>query len=438
VLILGVFFLGLFVYGLLARVFDRRGVTPQIVALALGLAVGIAIAGTSEVKVDTEILHIAGEAALVLCLFVDAARIQVPALRGSAALPARLLAIGLPLTVIAGALVALVVLPGIDLLDAVILAALVAPTDAALGSAVVSSPLIPLRIRQALNVESGLNDGLVTPLVLVGVVIANSPESGSPTGWVADAVAQIGLGTVAGVVVGVGGAVLLRVAMRRGWVMPASQWMIAPALAALAWAVAEGVGGNIFIAAFVAGLAATASFGRIPDDLLEFGEVSGELLGLAVFFLFGALVPSLGPYEPAVILFAGLALTVVRMAPVAISLIRTGLAPETVAFVAWFGPRGLASIVLAVVALGDGADGAPPFPPAVVSAVALTVVLSVFAHGLTAVPAVAAYRRRLDRLHDGAPEHKPATELPVRRSALHRRPPASPAAVTGPQIIPNG
>jgi NhaP-type Na+/H+ or K+/H+ antiporter len=433
VLILGTFFVGLLVYGLLARLFDARGLTPQIVALVLGMAVGVAIAGSSEVKVDTEFLHLAGEAALVLCLFVDAARIHVPALRGTAVLPARLLAIGLPLTVIAGTVVAVVILPGITLLDAVILAALVAPTDAALGSAVVSSPLIPLRIRQALNVESGLNDGLVTPLVLVGVVIATSPEGASTTGWVADAAAQIGLGTVAGVVVGVGGALLLRVAMRHRWVMPGSQWMVAPALAALAWALAEDLGGNIFIAAFVAGLAATATFGRVPDDLLEFGEISGELLGLAVFFLFGALVPSLGPYEPAIILFAVLALTLVRILPVAISLIRTGLAPETVAFVAWFGPRGLASIVLAVVAVGDGAEGAPPFPPVVVSAVALTVVLSVFAHGLTAVPAVAAYRQRLDRLPDDAPEHEATAELPARRSALHRR-----VAAMADPITPNG
>jgi NhaP-type Na+/H+ or K+/H+ antiporter len=436
VLIFGIFFAGLLAYGLLARLLDPRGVTPQIVALALGVLVGLAIAGTPEVKVDIEVLHLAGEAALVLCLFVDAARIRVPDLRASEGLPVRLLAIGLPLTVIAGAFVAIVVLPGIDALDAFILAALVAPTDAALGSAVVSSPLIPLRIRQALNVESGLNDGLVTPLVLVGVVISTSPEGFSASGWIADAVAQIGLGTIAGLVIGVGGALLLRVALRRRWVLPGSQWMIAPALAALAWAFAEALGGNIFIAAFVAGLAATATFGRVSDDVLEFGEVGGELLGLAVFFLFGILVPGLGPYTPAVIVFTVLALTIVRIVPVAISLVGTGLAPETVAFMGWFGPRGLASIVLGVVAVGDSAEGPLPFPPIVVSAVALTVVLSVVAHGLTAVPAVEALRKRLDRLPDDAPEHEATAELPVRRTAMHLRRSAGPATAEG-QITPN-
>jgi sodium/hydrogen antiporter len=415
--IVGVFFAGLLGYGLLSRVLDRRSVTPQSVLLLLGLGLGLLLSGSDELAFDTEFLHVAGEAALILCLFVDAARIDVGALRGSAGLPARLLAIGLPLTLVAGTAVALLVLPGIRPLDAFLLAALVAPTDAALGALVVSSPRVPLRIRQALNVESGLNDGLVTPIVLVAVVAGAAEGTSGATGWITDAVAQIALGAVAGIVVGAGGALALRAAVRRRLMLDGARWMAAPALAFLAWFVAIQVGGNAFVAAFVAGFASTAAFGRVPDDFLEFGELGGELLGLAVFFSFGVLVPSLGPFDLGVILFAILALTAVRMVPVAVSLVGTHLAPSTVAFVGWFGPRGLASIVLALVAIGDG-EGEPAFSAVVVSAVALTVTLSVLAHGLSAGPAVRLYQRSVGRLPPDAPEGAVAAELRTRRQAL--------------------
>lgn len=418
-LILGIFFAGLLAYGLLSRVLDARSLTPQIVMLCVGLVLGVFVAGTPEVGIDTEFLHVAGEAALILCLFVDAARIDIAALRGSAGLPARLLAIGLPLTLAAGTLVALLLFPDLPLLDAVLLAILVAPTDAALGVLVVSSPKVPIRIRQALNVESGLNDGLVTPLVLV-VVVAGQAEGSGTSGWFVDALGQIGLGVVAGAVVGAGGATMLRFASRREWVLDGARWVVAPALAFLAWFVAIELGGNAFVAAFVAGFASTATIGRVSDELLEFGEVGGELLGLAVFFMFGVLVPSLGPFDPPTILFAIAALTIVRMIPVAIALIGTRLAPATVTFMGWFGPRGLASIVLALVAIGDGAAGPPAFAPLVIAAVALTVTLSVLSHGLSAGPAVRWYGNAVARLPAGAPELESSGVVPVRGRALAR------------------
>jgi NhaP-type Na+/H+ or K+/H+ antiporter len=418
VLILGVFFAGLLVYGLFSRVFDTRSLTPQVTMLAIGLGLGAFVAGTGEFGIDAELFHVAGETALILCLFIDAARIDVGALRGSAGLPTRLLAIGLPLTLVAGTVAALIVFPGIVPIDALLLAILVAPTDAALGILVVSSPKVPLRIRQALNVESGLNDGLVTPLVLVAVIAGQAEAGATNAGWIADAVAQLGFGTIAGLAVGVGGALALKVAVRRQWVLEGARWMTAPALAFLAWFVADLVGGNAFVAAFVAGLASTATYGRVPDDFLEFGEVAGELVGLAVFFLFGVLVPALGPFDLPVILFAILALTVVRMGPVAVSLIGTGLAPSTVAFMGWFGPRGLASVVLALVAIGDGASEPPVFDPVVVSAVALTVILSVFAHGLTSGPAVRWYEQQIVGLSSDAPERAAATDVAVRGRAV--------------------
>lgn len=426
-LILGTFFVGLLAYALFSRVLDSRSLTPQITLLAFGLALGSAVAGSSEVTVDREILHTAGEAALILCLFVDAARIDVGRHRGTAILPFRLLAVGLPLTIAAGVLAAIGVLPGIDPLDAFLLAALVAPTDAALGAIVVTSPRVPLRIRQALNVESGLNDGLVTPLVLVAVAVGAADAGGGTSGWVVDAVEEIGLGTVAGILVGAGGALLLRLAIRRAWILDGATWITAPAMAFLAWFVADTIGGNAFIAAFVAGLACTVTYGRVPDAFLGFGELGGELLGLVVFFGFGVLLPELGPFDLPVIVFAVLALTVVRMVPVAVSLIGTGLSPATTVFVGWFGPRGLASIVLAIAALGDG-EAAPVFAPIVVSSVALTVVLSVVAHGISAGPAVRAYERAVRALPTGSPEHDDVVHVRARGRAVTAHPPASSSA----------
>jgi NhaP-type Na+/H+ or K+/H+ antiporter len=413
-----VFFAGLLAYGLVSRLLEARSITPQVVMLGLGLMLGAIAVDQAEEQLDLELLKVTGEAALVLCLFVDAARIDVAALRGTAQLPVRLLAIGLPLTIVAGVMAALVVFPDLAVIDAVILAILIAPTDAALGALVATSPAVPVRIRQALNVESGLNDGLVTPLVLVAVAIAAAEGSGAPEGWIADAASQIGLGTVAGLAIGVGGAFLLRTAARRGWVLDGALWLAAPALAATTWLVAAQLGGNAFVAAFVAGLASTATYGRLPDDFLEFGELGGELLGLAVFFVLGIVVSAIGPFTPAHVVFALLALTVVRMVPVAISLVGTGLAPATVTFMGWFGPRGLASVVLGLIALEGTREATGGLGSTVGAAVTLTIALSVIAHGLSAGPAVRAYARFIDRLPPGAPELGHASELRTRGRVL--------------------
>jgi NhaP-type Na+/H+ or K+/H+ antiporter len=413
-----VFFAGLLAYGLVSRILETRSLTPQVVLLGLGLVLGAVALDPAEEQLDLELLKLTGEVALVLCLFVDAARIDVAALRGTAQLPVRLLAIGLPLTIVAGVLAALFAFPGMAIIDAVILAILVAPTDAALGALVATSPAVPVRIRQALNVESGLNDGLVTPLVLVAVAVAIAEGAGAPEGWIPDALSQIGWGTVAGLAVGIGGAALLRASSRRGWMLDGARWLAAPALAALTWLVATQLGGNAFVGAFVAGLASTATYGRLPDDFLEFGELGGELLGLAVFFVLGILVSAIGPFGPGEILFAVLALTAVRMIPVAISLVGTGLAPPTVAFMGWFGPRGLASVVLAIIVLHGTSETTGGLGSTIFGAVTLTIVLSVIAHGLTAGPAVRAYARAVERLPATAPERAHAAELRTRGRVL--------------------
>ena len=419
-LTVGLFFAGLLAYALISRLLDRRSVTAQIVMLALGVGLGIAVRGTPEMTFDVELLGAAGEAALILALVVDAARIDIGALRRTAGLPLRLLAIGLPLTIVAGTAAAIVVLPGITVIEAVILATLLAPTDAALGAMVVNSPIVPRRIRQALNVESGLNDGLVTPIVVVAATLAVSGGDLGDTAWISDAFAQIALGVIAGVVVGVAGALAVRFAVARRWMLEGTYWVVIPAIGILAWFVAHELGGNVFVAAFAAGLATTATYGRVPEAFLEFAEIGSELIGLIVFFLFGVLLVGIAAaFSVPIVIYAVLSLTVVRMLPVAISLRRTRLRSPTVAFIGWFGPRGLASIVLALVALGDG-GGPPPFGATVVAAVALTIALSVIAHGLSAGPAVARYGAFVATLPDDAAEHKQTTELRT-RGGLDRR-----------------
>ena len=198
-LTIGLFCAGLLVYALFSRLLDRVSLTAQILMLAIGVVLGIAVRGTPETTVDTELLGVAGELALILALVVDAARIDIGALRKTAGIPIRLLAIGLPLTIVAGTIVAMLLLPGITVIEAVIVATLLAPTDAALGAMVVNSPIIPRRIRQALNVESGLNDGLVTPIVLVAAAVAVAGGDVRDTAWIPDAVAQIAFGAFAGI-----------------------------------------------------------------------------------------------------------------------------------------------------------------------------------------------------------------------------------------------
>ncbi len=418
-LILAIFAAAIFGHALLSRLLDLRSITPQIVCLVAGLLTGLLATEVHLSQATAEELRVIGEIALVLCLFSDASRIDLRSERRSAGVPARLLLIGLPLTIVLGVLVGLAVLPGMGLTAAFLLAVLLAPTDAGLGQAIVTDRSIPVRIRQAINVESGLNDGLVTPLVLFAVAIEEAELSGTEGdgGWIRFAVSEIGLGILVGIVLGVVGARLVRWAIATNRLSGSSAWAVAPALAILAWTLTPWIGGNAFIAAFVTGMATTAAGGRLPSAFTHFGETAGELAGLAVFFLFGTLVPQIDGYSVPIVAYALLSLTVLRMLPVALALRGTRLSGPTVAFIGWFGPRGLASIVLALLALGDGRH--PTLQPLVAAAVASTVLLSVIAHGLSARPLSSWYARSVAALPATAPEFEDAPELPTRDRASH-------------------
>jgi sodium/hydrogen antiporter len=319
----------------------------------------------------------------------------------------------MPLTIAFGTATAAVLLTDLSVWEAAIVGTVLAPTDAALGQAVVSNPRVPVRVRQALNVEAGLNDGLSVPFLALFLILAVEEEGLSTNLWVRFALEQVGLGILVGVGIGLAGGWLVSLASRRAWMTGSFQRIAMLALALIAWALADQIGGNGFIAAFVGGLAIGPTVERIGEQLIRFTEAEGQLLNLSVFFIFGVL--AVGLMETLtwqVALYAVLSLTVIRMLPVAASLLGTHLRGISVLFAGWFGPRGLASIVLGLIVIAE----APQLAGAgeIELMVASTVLLSVLLHGVTAAPLSAAYARRVEGMPADAPEKREAVEMPTR------------------------
>ncbi len=349
-------------------------------------------------------------------LFSDAARIRVQDFRQGMGQYVRLLGVGLPLTILGGWLLALWLFPGIGVWLALLVAAALAPTDAALGIPVVTNPAVPSRIRRLITVESGLNDGIATPVVMVAIAGAASAEGLADAEGVGGALIELAIGAAIGVAVGLGGGWLLRRARRSQWAAEDFTGIAVLALAVLTYAAAVSLHGNGFVAAFCGGLAFGAVAGRRGPTELVFLEQASGLVSLLVWTAFGAVaIPIMfDRVDLTIVLYAVLSLTLVRMVPVALASIGAGLDRNTVLFVGWFGPRGLASLVFALIALeelGTGADDA-------VAVIGLTVLLSVLAHGLTAAPLATRYGHAATTK---TPEpREPVADLPVR--GLPRRP----------------
>jgi sodium/hydrogen antiporter len=399
----------LLAYAALSRRLATTVVSGPMIFVALGVVVGSQGLDLVDFSLSSDLVRTVVEATLVLVLFSDASRIDLAGLRRHLALPGRLLGIGLPLTVVLGVGAAALVYPNLALLELGLIAVILSPTDAALGQAVVSNPRLPVWVRQGLNVESGLNDGIAVPLftVLTAIAVAESGAGNHSLGVVL--VRQLSWGVVCGVGVGFLGGWILLAALRRGWSSPGWTGIAGLLVAVIAYASAVSLGGSGFIAAFCAGMV----FGQRTRDELpdatEFGEQAGQLLEAVTFLIFGGAILTVALEHPSgrAIVYAVLSLTVVRMVPVAIALLRSGTARPTVAFCGWFGPRGLASVLFLVLLVED----APTLDhlPAVAAAVTWTVALSVVLHGVTAVPLsdryAAWYERRTQR-----PEAKPIVE----------------------------
>lgn len=389
-------------------------ISAPIAFTTVGLMLGTGGFGWFDLEVDGEAVAILVEATLVLVLFTDAIRIDLRVLRREAALPGRLLGIGLPLTIVMGALGAALVIPGISTVEAVLLAAVLAPTDAALGQAVVSDHRLPVRLRQSLNVESGLNDGIAVPVVTVVLAIAVAEDAGSSAAWAELAAKQVGFGLLAGVAAGAIGGWLLDSRVKAGAVEGIYRQLATIAIAGAAFALAGLLDGNGFIAAFTAGLA----FGHFARSqcagVQDFTEDEGELLSAITFVIFGAVLvgPLLDNLTWQIAVYAVASLTVIRMVPVMISMIGSGTFFETRLFLGWFGPRGLASILFALVVVEELHT---PAGETIFAVAAWTVLASVFAHGVTANAWAGRLARRLAAETDPMPEMEPGTEMPTRR-----------------------
>lgn len=403
---------GIITFALCAKRLEDTVITPPLVFAAFGLLIGDSVLGLADLNFDNGLIHGLAQITLILVLFSDAARIDLRLLRKDHDLPVRMLLIGMPLTIVLGTVAALTLPLGLSFWEAALLAAILAPTDAALGQSVVSSRFVPLRIRQTLNVESGLNDGIALPVVLIFAFLAGAPQSGSEQDWLPFGAKQIVLGPLAGIAVGGAGAWLLDLASGRGWTTESYEGPAILGLAFLAYSGSELIGGNGFIAAFVSGLV----FGNVVRGrcgfIFEFAEAEGNFLVLLTFLIFGAAIlpTAFGAVDWAVLLYAVLSLTAIRMIPIAISLIGSGLRPATVAFLGWFGPRGLASILFALFILDE-----VPVPAgqhiAVITVVA--VALSIVVHGITAAPLSKRYGKLVAHM-ENAEETKPVSEMPLR------------------------
>lgn len=394
-----------FAYGLVSRRLEATVVTGPIAFTAAGVVLAIAVPYEPAASSNAKIFLQLAEVGLVLLLFSDAAHTDLSVLWKARSLPARLLVIGLPLTILLGALAAWLVLPGLDLWEAAILAAILAPTDAGLGQVIVTSPRAPLNVRQALNVEAGLNDGLSVPLLLFFMALAAVDIEGTRASLGQFVVEQLGYGVAIGASIGLGGGRLLALAARRSWISDMFKQAGVVSLPLLCLLVSEELDASMFIAAFVAGLAVQKGFKEAGRHSLEFGEIWGQLINLSVFFLFGgAVARNWRSIDLGVAAYAVLSLTVVRMLPVALALIGSGLSRPTVLFMGWFGPRGLASIVLGLAYLEQEIH--LPGEATIRVATMATVLLSIFAHGLSARPGIGFYARRIDRLDPDAPERR--------------------------------
>ncbi|KAB0488060.1 Sodium/hydrogen exchanger family protein [Pseudomonas reinekei] len=385
----------LLTYSIFAGRFESRLLNGPLMFMLAGLILGPAFLSILQPRIDREGLKILAELTLAIVLFSDAASADLKVLKAHEGLPLRLLLIGLPLTMLSGWLVGIWLFPQIPLIELAILATLLAPTDAALGKAVVSNPKVAASVREGLNVESGLNDGICVPVLLMFLALLVEEQAHSPLSLAVELfVEALGIGALIGAALTFIAWLLQRYSRKHHWQTPMWSQLTLPGLALLCFATAQALGGSGFIAAFVGGLLASYLFFEQKHNLLKASEEFASLLSVITWVVFGALVIpwAWSSFTLNIWLYAVLSLTVIRILPVLISLTGTGFDFETRLFIGWFGPRGLASIVFAVMIL----DYPLQAGRTLVAVAACTVLLSVLLHGLSANPWVSRLANRAD------------------------------------------
>lgn len=391
ILIIALVILG---YGYFSKLLFRFNISGPMIFAAVGIFLSPLGIGSSETKLNSELVRTTAEFALILVLFSDASRLNLKRLRQEWSIPVRLLFVGLPITIVAATLMAQSIFPNETTVYLLMMALILAPTDAALGKAVVTDKKVPEKIRSSINVESGLNDGIVFPiLITVVAMIMGGQEHTQNNNWIGYVAQQILFGTMIGSAVGYIGGHLSTKVIQNGWMEPNYHNLVPIALAILSYFLAEYFGGNGFIAAFFAGL----FVGNYSEDLRHhvenFVESEGDLLILISFLVFGfVFIPAIIDYwDLSVFLYAILSLTVLRMIPVAISLIGTKFDLLTVLFIGWFGPRGIASVLYVLIVVNK--IGTIKGHETIYAVISLTILLSIILHGLSAQPLARLYGR---------------------------------------------
>jgi NhaP-type Na+/H+ or K+/H+ antiporter len=381
------FALLIFAFGLFSRLAERNSVTGPMFFMTMGILGSSLGFGFFHVTPELGPVKLVTELALTLVLFIDASLIDRDFIRNAPSrIPSRLLLIGLPLTMLFGTGLGVLMFDSVSIWALALMALILSPTDAALGQAVVKSEDVPGGIRQSISVESGLNDGIALPPILICMALLGAEAGDHEGAWLGFVIKQVTLGPVVGLAVGWVGGSLIQTMTDRGWMEETFQRLSALPLAILAFAFAETVGGNGFISAFVAGLGLTmATAESVRHQVQEFGETEGTQLILIVFLIFGlVMVPfALQYWGLPELIYALASLTILRMIPVAISLTGAKLDWRTIAFIGWFGPRGIASVLyllMAVAAIGIAGH------EQVMSVIVLAVTISVYAHGISAGP----------------------------------------------------
>ena len=394
-----VFVLFILVFGLFAKRLEKTAISGPFLAVIVGLLAGPLVLDLIDLKLGIENYRIVAELTLALVLFTDASNTDIRILVKNVTIPSRLLLIGLPLTIAFGMVGGLFLFKGFSWLELGILSTLLAPTDAALGKPVVTNPLVPSKIRESLNVESGLNDGICVPVLflLMALFSAQTGESvGFRDGLLLFA-EEIGIGLAVGLGITFIMDRLIHFSENHGWISKSWRTILVIALSFLCFTTAQLAGGSGFIACFTGGLLYSAINRKYKHDLLEEAEGAGDTLSMFTWIIFGSVViaENLRFFTWNIIIYALLSLTVIRMLPVLISLINTGLTGKEKLFISWFGPRGLASIVFAIIIFDIGL----PHKGTIILTAACTILLSIILHGLTANPFI----RRLNKEKQSQP-----------------------------------
>ena len=383
---LAVLALFIFCYSLVAGRLERAASSGPIVFVVAGLLMGPLVLGWFDGDVSRTGLRVLADLTLALILFIDAANADLSILKRQFRIPSRMLIVGLPGVIFLGTITAALLFDTLSLFEAAILGTILAATDAALGKAVITNKAVPVRIREGLNIESGLNDGLCVPILFVFIALAlgSGTEGGSTMLALKLVIQELGIGLVVGLGLTAVGTWLLRWCWNQGWVTEVWKQVTVVGLAIACFSVAQSLHGSGYIAAFTGGLLFGFMAKEATHRLVLAAEGTGETLALMTWMLFGATVigQSVQHFTWDMLVFALLSLTVIRMLPIFLSLTGTGESTASKLFLGWFGPRGLASIVFTIIVLNKGV----PAAKFIAMVVVLTVFFSLVAHGVSANP----------------------------------------------------